>query len=301
MGTKPQQSSDCVSNSFVAGTPVLMADGTTKPIEQIKPGDQVMAGSVDTNQPTPERVSATIVGAGDKNLIDIDVEATDGTQATVTATDGHPFWVDNDGSPRTPGGDWINAAELRQGQWLKTSTGTLVRVAGTHAYTQHTQVYNLTVDDLHTYYVLAGKTAALVHNCGFSDRAREIWDAEPDQFIKDRVSTVAVIRAQTPLGPVDLIAGSGDGLTPAQMSVPLKAGEMYVPNIPGTDAEQNIFLYMRVHGYELIAGGTSRNVCRNKCLPWIREFGGAMQGEVYPGNGKKTTRQRSFVKVNLGD
>lgn len=146
--------------------------------------------------------------------------------------------------------------------------------------------------------MLAGNEPVLVHNCGFSDRAREIWDAEPDQYIKDNVSTVAVIRAQTPHGPVDLIGGSGDGLTPAQMSVPLKPGEMHVPNIPGTDAEQNIFLYMHANGYELIAGGTSRNVCRNRCHPWVQRFGGAMQGEVYPGNGKKTTRQRSFVKLN---
>src|SRR5205807_4810627 len=30
-------------NSFTAGTRVVMADGTTKPIEKIKPGDQVLA------------------------------------------------------------------------------------------------------------------------------------------------------------------------------------------------------------------------------------------------------------------
>ncbi|MFB9335549.1 polymorphic toxin-type HINT domain-containing protein [Actinoplanes octamycinicus] len=164
MGTKPQ-SSDCVSNSFVAGTPVLMADGTTKPIEQIQPGDRVMAGTPNSTRLTPEPVSATIVGNGDKNLVDIDVETADGTPTTITATDGYPFWTDDDGSPQTPGGDWINAAELRQGSWLKTSTGTLVRVAGAHAHAQHAKVYNLTVENLQTYYVLAANEPVLVHNC----------------------------------------------------------------------------------------------------------------------------------------
>ncbi|WP_317452958.1 hypothetical protein [Streptomyces sp. CBMA29] len=36
-------------------------------------------------------------------------------------------------------------------------------------YTGHTTTYNLTVTDLHTYYVLAGTTPVLVHNGGDGD------------------------------------------------------------------------------------------------------------------------------------
>ncbi|MFI1539823.1 hypothetical protein [Streptomyces anandii] len=39
-------------------------------------------------------------------------------------------------------------------------------VEANRAYDQHTRTYNLTVDDLHTYYVLAGETPILVHNAG---------------------------------------------------------------------------------------------------------------------------------------
>jgi len=38
-------------------------------------------------------------------------------------------------------------------------------VVAVRKWTEHQQVYNLTVDGLHTYYVVAGSTPVLVHNC----------------------------------------------------------------------------------------------------------------------------------------
>lgn len=71
------------------------------------------------------------------------------------------------------------------------------------------------------------------------DRASAIHAAEPDEFVKKKISAVAVVRVNIPRGQVDLTAGSGDGLTPAQMPVPLRKGVINVPNIPGTHAEKN--------------------------------------------------------------
>ncbi|MFE2842786.1 hypothetical protein ACFXKS_04375 [Streptomyces scopuliridis] len=50
--------------------------------------------------------------------------------------------------------------------------------------TQSTAVYNLTVDDLHTYYALAGATLVLVHNsnCGIG---RELIGGERSDHILD--------------------------------------------------------------------------------------------------------------------
>ncbi|WP_374119504.1 polymorphic toxin-type HINT domain-containing protein [Streptomyces sp. RKAG290] len=101
-------------------------------------------------------------GNGDKQLVDLTIGTgrTKGAKAgTLTATDGHPSWV-----PRTPpmgrGGD------LKAGQWLQTSAGTWVQVTAVKNKTGSTAVYNLTVDDLHTCYVLAEATPVLVHNAG---------------------------------------------------------------------------------------------------------------------------------------
>ncbi|MFJ2213616.1 polymorphic toxin-type HINT domain-containing protein [Streptomyces sp. NPDC101062] len=152
-----------VDNSFVAGTKVLMADGTTKPIEQVRTGDKVVATDPKTGETHVETVTAEIKGQGLKHLVKVVID-TDGEKGTktaeVTATDGHPFWV-----PEL--GEWIDATDLRSGQWLRTGAGTLVQIATVeHRTVPDETVYNLTVGDLHTYYVLAGATPVLVHNCG---------------------------------------------------------------------------------------------------------------------------------------
>ncbi|MBM7861010.1 DNRLRE domain-containing protein [Lentzea nigeriaca] len=290
MGTKPTSSrGGCEQNSFTPETKVRMADGSAKPIGDIQLGDKVLATDPSTGLTEERVVTATIVGQGQKSLVDITIDTDDDGKgdSTLTATDGHPFWV-----PELD--EWVKAEDLRPGALLRTSAGTYVQVTAVAQRTATQRVHNLTVDELHTYYVLAGETPVLVHNCGFSDRASEIHAAERDAWYRENVSTVAVIRVQTPRGPVDLIAGSGKGLTPDQLAVPLRPGEMHVPNIPGTHAEQNAFLYANQQGWIPIAGGTSRNVCLGVCAPWIRETGGRMTGNVFPGNGKTTTRQRSF-------
>lgn len=50
--------------------------------------------------------------------------------------------------------------------WLRTSAGSYVQITAVHAYIKRQHVYNLSVEDLHTYYVLAGQVSILVHNAG---------------------------------------------------------------------------------------------------------------------------------------
>ncbi|MFC8827583.1 Hint domain-containing protein [Streptomyces sp. NPDC057137] len=165
-------------NSFTADTPVLLADGTRKPIKDIQIGDQVLATDPKTGESGPRPVTALIKGTGDKQLVDITL--TDGKTSTLTATDGHPFWV-----PAL--GRWIEADDLITGQWLQTSTGTWTEISTVTHHTKQTTVYNLTVDDIHTYYALAGATPVLVHNAGcdeFADELQqrmggEIWTLTP--------------------------------------------------------------------------------------------------------------------------
>lgn len=149
-------------NSFTPGTKVVLADGTTKPIEDVKIGDEVLATDPETGETRAETVAAEIKGNGTKNLVKISVN-TDGDPDTktaeITATDGHPFWV-----PEL--GKWINATDLQPGQWLRTSAGTHVQITAIKRWTQTATVHNLTVANIHTYYVLAGATPVLVHNCG---------------------------------------------------------------------------------------------------------------------------------------
>ncbi|MFF4160310.1 RHS repeat-associated core domain-containing protein [Streptomyces sp. NPDC001678] len=146
----------CLTNSFTPETPVLMADGTQKPIKDVKIGDQVVATDPETGETAPRKVTTLIQGDGQKQLVDLTTKSSTGT-GHLTATDGHPFWV-----PALH--IWTPAAQLKPGQWLQTSTGTWVQVTAVQHRTTAAVVHNLTVDGLHTYYVLAGETPVLVHN-----------------------------------------------------------------------------------------------------------------------------------------
>ncbi|MFF7182277.1 ricin-type beta-trefoil lectin domain protein [Streptomyces sp. NPDC008121] len=162
-----------IANSFVPGTKVLMADGSTKPIEKVKAGDKVKATDPKTGETRIETVTAEIKGQGLKRLVTvtIDIDGKKGSKtAKVTATDGHPFWV-----PEL--GEWIDATDLKSGERLRTSAGSDVRVTAVQRWTtQGATVYNLTVSNLHTYYVLAENTPLLVHNaCGEADHAEECY------------------------------------------------------------------------------------------------------------------------------
>lgn len=152
-----------VGNSFVPGTRVLMADGSTKPVEDVQPGDEVLVTDPETGETVAETVTAAIKGDGVKKLVKVTID-TDGDRgsetAEITATDGHPFWV-----PEL--GEWIDATDLRSGQWLRTSSGTYVQITAIDRWDiLQATVHNLTVANIHTYYVLAGNTPVLVHNCG---------------------------------------------------------------------------------------------------------------------------------------
>ncbi|MCO8271813.1 polymorphic toxin-type HINT domain-containing protein [Actinoplanes sp. TRM 88003] len=162
-----------LSNSFLAGTLVLMADGTSKPIEKVEPGDTVKATDAATGLSEPQQVVASITGSGDKSLVELTVAG-----ATITATAGHKFY--------SPGRGWIIADDLEPGDKLRDTGGRTVAVKATRDYKAKTEVYNLTVDNTHTYYVKAGHNQVLVHNCmttqAITERLQEHVDAVVNDF-----------------------------------------------------------------------------------------------------------------------
>ncbi|MER8012384.1 RHS repeat-associated core domain-containing protein [Streptomyces sp. NPDC094149] len=147
-------------NSFLPDTRVRLADGTAKKLKDIRPGEKVLATDPVTGQTQVRTVLATIITKEDRAFTELMVKTPYGTR-TITATDHHPFWSVTDHV-------WKDAVDLTQGAFLRTSTGTIVEVAATRHFTQQHETRNLTIDGLHTYYVLAGQTPVLVHNsaCG---------------------------------------------------------------------------------------------------------------------------------------
>jgi RHS repeat-associated protein len=149
------------STSFAAGTEVLLDDGSTKPIEKLQPGDTVKATDPVTGDSAPQQVTATVEGTGDKELIDLTLVGAGagggGPPSVITATAGHKFY--------SPDRGWLPAAELHTDDTLRDDSGAEVTVAALAERSVTTTVYNLTVSDAHTYYVVAGDDRVLVHNC----------------------------------------------------------------------------------------------------------------------------------------
>ncbi len=143
-------------NSFSGSTKVLMADGSTKPISKIKPGDKVRAKDPETGEKGVRTVTHT--WAHTDTLVILKTSA-----GKITTTEDHAFWNHTDKR-------WQETQDIDPGDKLLTADGRLVTVLELAWQTRHTNfAYNLTVNDIHTYYAVTGNTPVLVHNCGPDD------------------------------------------------------------------------------------------------------------------------------------
>ncbi|MFJ8795965.1 polymorphic toxin-type HINT domain-containing protein, partial [Streptomyces sp. NPDC102462] len=147
------------NHSFVLGTEVLLDNGRTKDIEDVKVGDKVTATDPVSGKTTTRTVIDTIVTKDDKDFVDLMVSSPghSGTDESVIATTTHPFWSPSEAA-------WVEAGHLRAGMTLRTASGQIAKVSAARHFTKRQITHDLTIEGVHTYYVLAGQTPVLVHN-----------------------------------------------------------------------------------------------------------------------------------------
>jgi hypothetical protein len=155
LGGAGRATKECL-NSFAPSTEVEMADGSRKPIEDVEVGDKVLATDPETGETQAREVTA-LHRNKDTDMAEVTVRTIDGHTATIHTTQHHPFW---NATRKT----WVDATDLRQGDTLTSPNGRPAHVINVRRFINPRHMYNLTVDDLHTYYVLAGSTPILVHN-----------------------------------------------------------------------------------------------------------------------------------------
>ncbi|WP_371660783.1 ricin-type beta-trefoil lectin domain protein [Streptomyces sp. NBC_00280] len=144
----------CRANSFPGTTQVLMADGSRRPISQVDVGDLVMATDPASGRSLARQVTDTF-RHDTQRLVDITVAG----GGKLASTAGHKFYVVDRG--------WTLVSDLRVGDRLRTPDGSVRAVTALldRSGLAPRTVYDLTVADLHTFFVLAGATPVLVHNC----------------------------------------------------------------------------------------------------------------------------------------
>ena len=135
---------------FTGDTEVYTSDGLVC-IEDVEVGDSVWAYNSETDETELKEVLNVWVKETDEIL---HVSASDGE--TIDTTTNHPFYVDGKG--------WVAAGDLEVGDTLVTVDGNEVEVTDLELekLAEPIFVYNLEVEDFHTYFV--GEYGVLVHN-----------------------------------------------------------------------------------------------------------------------------------------
>ena len=135
--------------SFAGATPVLMADGSHKAIDQIVAGDRVIASDPATGEKAAKEVKKVFVHEDATLRLSVDGDE-------ISTTEDHPFWSVTDSR-------FERADQLSSGELVLAADGESVQVNEMDPSSSTVELaYNLAVDGIHTYHV--GSMEILVHN-----------------------------------------------------------------------------------------------------------------------------------------
>ena len=147
------------SQCFAGDTLVSTEEGNRR-IDEIKPGDKVLSYNTETGENELQEVKNVSVSKTD---ILVHIITDDGRDIETTMF--HPFYVKNEDGT----GEWKAASNLKAGDELLSEDGKKVKVSEVKVekLAEEITVYNLELDEVHTYYVAGG---VLVHNMCATDK-----------------------------------------------------------------------------------------------------------------------------------
>ncbi len=134
---------------FLGGTPVVLADGTRLPIEQIPLGTLVVAQDPDSGDVSAQPATRTFTHHVRSTLL---LHLSDGT--TLHTTRQHRFFVPEHG--------FLAAGRLSPGMSVVTLSNQYLTILGSTPVEIDATVYNLEIAHAHTYFV--GQQGVWVHN-----------------------------------------------------------------------------------------------------------------------------------------
>ena len=148
----PAPSGGSTGGCFEEGTLVHTINGLV-PIERLEIGDKVLAWNEKTRIQDYKRVVATVIAVR-KDLVKIYLDSK--MKEPLIASTNHKFYVKDKG--------WVEASVLTPTDILVDKRKNLIKIRKleTVILNEEVRVYNIEVEDLHTYFV--GRTGILTHN-----------------------------------------------------------------------------------------------------------------------------------------
>ena len=157
--------STCDTACFIAGTLVETAKGLI-PIEQIGFGDLIWSRE-EFGEDYAYKPVVTTKATDNQQLVEIIAENPQGQQEVYKTTLEHPFYVENIG--------WLKASLLSPEMRLLDRDGMAsLRVVSQQVLDNYATVYNIMVDDHHTYHI--GEFGIWVHNAKCCDLNTNVAD-----------------------------------------------------------------------------------------------------------------------------
>ncbi len=140
-----------LTSQCFTGDTLVSTEYGLKRIDAIEQGDYVWSENTETGERELKKVLS--VSVTETNVL---VHVTTEKGTVINTTQNHPFYVEGKG--------WCAAAELESGDALRTQDGETEIVEGVQIeqLEETVKVYNLEIEDSHTYYVSADEV--LVHN-----------------------------------------------------------------------------------------------------------------------------------------
>ncbi|WP_339774682.1 S8 family serine peptidase [uncultured Thalassospira sp.] len=200
------------ASCFVAGTAILLADHTEKPIEQIVVGDRVLAfegaGAV-----TASTVSEVFVHQN-RPILSLTVRLASGAVTTLEATGEHPFFAE--------GGVFRELETLAVDDLIYDHEGNFAEIVSLEETGRKETVYNFTVDQFHTY-IAAGLR---VHNKSSVGAPPVVLDLDGDGFDLVQLENSAVFYDLDNDGYLENTgwAGASDGILALDLAADGTAG-----------------------------------------------------------------------------
>lgn len=145
----PARGNGAGTTCFTGDTPVLMADGSKKRIDDVVVGDHVLT----RDEITDDGAAGVVTNTFRHLVTEILLLHLEGWASIATTSD-HRFGVED--------GGFVAASDLRPNHKLVTWSSAAVAITSTERRPGNATVHSLTVDEPHTYFV--GDAGLWVHN-----------------------------------------------------------------------------------------------------------------------------------------